>query len=183
MNFGDILDQWEESNKKQKTSHNKSSKKANADWIENPDQKQKDDLPIELKKIDPMTLWMRRYGIEDKDAIEEDQKIGAAERRKRLLHKKPDAAIDLHGLTRDEAWAALDAFFLDARRRGFEKVLIIHGKGNHSSGEAVLKRTVREYIERCPFTGESGQGNASQGSSGAAWVLLKDKNTKPNNRT
>jgi DNA-nicking Smr family endonuclease len=35
----------------------------------------------------------------------------------------------------------------------------------------VLKRTVREFIERCPFAGESGQGPA--GGAGATWVLLK----------
>ncbi len=173
MNFGDILDQWEESKKTKRIYDNRSSKKANADHVE------KHNPPPELKKIDPMTLWLRRYGVEDKDAaadaIEEEEKINAAEKRKRLLHKRPDATIDLHGLTRDEAWNSLDAFFKDARRRGFEKVLIIHGKGNHSSGEAVLKRTVREFIERCPFAGESGQSSISQGASGASWVLLKDR--------
>jgi DNA-nicking Smr family endonuclease len=172
MNFGDILDQWETSNKKKKNSEQKSSKKANADHIENPQAAKKEIPQPELKRIDPLTLWMRRYGVEDKDSIEEEQLADSAERRKRLLNKRPDAVIDLHGLIRDEAWSSLTAFFQDARRRGFEKLLIIHGKGNHSSGEAVLKRTVREFVERCPFAGESGHGNASQG---ATWVLLKDR--------
>jgi DNA-nicking Smr family endonuclease len=175
MNFGYILNQWEESNKKKKPSSNKSSKKANADWMENPDQAEKEKPEPELKRIDPMTLWMRRYGVEDKDALAEEHTISAAEKRKRLLNKRPDATIDLHGLTRDEAWTSLDAFFKDAHRRGFEKVLVIHGKGNHSSGESVLKRMVRDFLERCPYAGESGQSNAAQGGGGAAWVLLKDK--------
>ncbi len=167
MDFGDILDQWDESEKKKKSSQNNtSSKKANPDPKPQP----------ELKKIDPLTLWMRRYGVEDKDAAAERGESSAAERRRRLLHKKPDAMIDLHGLSRDEAWASLDAFFKDAKRRGFEKILIIHGKGNHSSGEAVLKRTVREFIERCPFAGESGHSSVSQGAAGASWVLLKNVN-------
>jgi DNA-nicking Smr family endonuclease len=174
MNFGDILNQWEDSNKKKPSSNNKSSKKANADWMKNPTQQKKEDTQPELKKIDPLVLWMRRYGVEDKDAAEEKAHTSSAERRKRLINKKPDATIDLHGLTRDEAWTSLEAFFQDARRRGFEKVLVIHGKGNHSSGEAVLKHATREFIERCPFAGESGQGTASQGGSGASWVLLKD---------
>ena len=178
MNFSDILDQWEESQKKEKSSpKNKSEKKANPDRMENP--------PPELKRIDPLTLWMRRHGVEDKDALEEERQSSQAERRRRLLRKKPDAVIDLHGLTRDEAWTALDAFFNDARRRGFEKVLIIHGKGNHSSGESVLKRTAREFMERCPFAGENGQGNASEGGGGASWVFIKEereaeKSTKRN---
>ncbi|MDR2900026.1 MAG: Smr/MutS family protein [Treponema sp.] len=175
MNFGDILDQWEESSKKKKVSEQKSSKKAN------PDRTEKVFPPEpELKKIDPLTLWMRRYGVEDKDAVEKEQKADSAERRQRLLHKKPDATIDLHGLTRDEAWTSLEAFFQDSRRRGFEKLLVIHGKGNHSSGDAVLKRTVRDFVERCSFAGESGQGNASQGGGGATWVLLKETKDRKN---
>ncbi|MDR2258745.1 MAG: Smr/MutS family protein [Treponema sp.] len=97
----------------------------------------------------------------------------AAERRRRLLSKRADAVIDLHGLTRDEAWSSLDTFFHDGKQRGFEKLLIIHGKGNHSQGEAVLSRTAREFIERCPFAGESGYGTAALGGTGATWVILK----------
>jgi DNA-nicking Smr family endonuclease len=98
---------------------------------------------------------------------------GAAQRRRRLHLKKPDAVIDIHGLTRDEAWSALEQFFADGKNQGFEKLLIIHGKGNHSEGEAVLKRSTGEFIERCPFAGESGHGNAASGGNGATWVLLK----------
>ena len=110
------------------------------------------------------------------------------ERRSRLLRKKPDATIDLHGLNRDEAWDALENFFGNCRRMGHEKLLIIHGKGNHSgnfsgkvsdggdsrSGEAVLKDTARSFIEHCSFAGESGFSNARGGGSGATWVLLKE---------
>jgi DNA-nicking Smr family endonuclease len=99
--------------------------------------------------------------------------VSPGERRRRLLRKKPDAAVDLHGLTRDEAWAALDDFFRDARIRGFEKLLVIHGKGSHSSGEAILKRIAREFIERCPFAGESGYSSPASGGTGSTWVLLK----------
>jgi DNA-nicking Smr family endonuclease len=121
-------------------------------------------------------------GIPDKDAGSPDggspSEAGRpaeppAQRRRRLHSKKPDAVIDIHGLTRDEAWSALEQFFSDAKRQGFEKLLIIHGKGNHSEGEAVLKRSTGEFIERCPFAGESGHGNAASGGSGATWVLLK----------
>jgi DNA-nicking Smr family endonuclease len=54
-----------------------------------------------------------------------------------------------------------------------EKVLLIHGKGNHSEGEAVLKRAVLQFIEKCPYAGESGQPNVELGGNGATWVLLK----------
>jgi DNA-nicking Smr family endonuclease len=99
----------------------------------------------------------------------------ASIRRKRLLRKSPDAALDLHGLSRDEAWEAMAAFFDEAKRRALEKILLVHGKGNHSrtGEEPVLKRTVREFIERCPFAGESGAAASAQGGAGSTWVLLK----------
>jgi DNA-nicking Smr family endonuclease len=68
----------------------------------------------------------------------------------------------------------LETFFSDARAKEFEKVLIIHGKGNHSEGDSVLKRVVMDFIEHCPFAGESGRGKASAGGEGATWVLLKE---------
>jgi DNA-nicking Smr family endonuclease len=118
---------------------------------------------------------MRTNGIYDKDAETETTRAGnAGTRRRRLLAKAADASIDLHSLTRDEAWTALDTFFEDGRRRGFEKLLVVHGKGNHSSGEIVLKETVRRFIENCPFAGESGHGGAAMGGSGTTWVLLKE---------
>jgi DNA-nicking Smr family endonuclease len=67
----------------------------------------------------------------------------------------------------------MDGFFRSGRQQGFDKLLIIHGKGNHSEGESVLKRTVREFIERCSFAGTSGHGDAASGGNGATWVLLK----------
>ncbi|MDR1971390.1 MAG: Smr/MutS family protein [Treponema sp.] len=119
-----------------------------------------------------MDKWLKTYGVYDKDAEEAEREgPSAAGKRPRLKRGRPDAFIDLHGLTRDEAWTALEDFFERARQQGLVKLGIIHGKGNHSQGEAVLKKVVREFIERCPFAGESGQ--APVGGSGVTWVLLK----------
>jgi DNA-nicking Smr family endonuclease len=112
--------------------------------------------------------------IFDKDAEAESNEPGFADKR-RLRSKKPDDVLDIHGLTRDEAWISLDRFFENARSLGFEKLRIIHGKGNHSKEDAVLKRCVREFIEKCPNAGESGYEKASGGGTGATWVLLKDR--------
>ena len=118
--------------------------------------------------------WSSVHGIEDKDVEDKDKPISAQEKRRRLRNKKPDAELDIHGKTRDEAWQELDVFFGDAREKGLEKIVIIHGKGNHSAGESVLKRVVMDFIERCPFAGESGRGKAASGGEGATWVLLKE---------
>lgn len=119
-----------------------------------------------------MDKWLQNNKIYDKDA-EEDEYLNRGEARRRLLHAKTDAVLDIHDLTNEKAWLSLDLFFSDAREKGFKKLTIIHGKGNHSKGEAVLKSTVRKYIEMCPFAGESGFEKAKNGGSGATWVLLK----------
>jgi len=122
----------------------------------------------------------------NKDSELEERGEKPAARRRRLLRKSPDESIDLHGMTVDQAWTALEGFFDSARNRGLEKLLIIHGKGNHAgaSGEAAggasgaagdgkLKNMVRTFIERCPFAGQSGYSGASDGGTGSTWVLLK----------
>ena len=117
--------------------------------------------------------WDKR--APQKAVLDKDDEIqGEKEnRRQRLLNKKPDALIDLHGQTQEEAWENLDEFFRKSRARGHEKVLLIHGKGNHSKNEGVLRELCRKYIELCPFAGESGRNSASKGGSGTTWVLLK----------
>jgi DNA-nicking Smr family endonuclease len=167
VDFGNILDQWE----RQNSGANNAGKKKKAPGAGAPAEPEPQ---LSQKKANPVDVWLRINGIYDKDAEAEQEERSGAERRRRLRLQKPDAIIDIHGLTRDEAWEALERFFGEARRSGFEKLLIIHGKGNHSAGEAVLKRNVKEFIERCPFAGESGQEKAATGGGGATWVLLKD---------
>jgi DNA-nicking Smr family endonuclease len=118
--------------------------------------------------------WTSANGIYDKDKEEYGGQISMPENRRRLRNKRPDAELDIHGQTRDEAWQTLELFFDNAKAKGLEKILIIHGKGNHSAEEPVLKRMVMEFIEHCPFAGESGRGKATAGGEGATWVLLKE---------
>jgi len=122
---------------------------------------------------DILNKWEKNNGIYDKDREAESVQINPQERRSRLKNKKPDAELDIHGLSRDEAWQALETFFNDSKGKGLEKVIIIHGKGNHSKGEAVLKSIVMKFIEHCPFAGESGRGKAAAGGEGATWIILK----------
>jgi len=119
-----------------------------------------------------MYNWLQNNKIYDKDAdITEIQ--GHSENKRRLIRSKPDAILDIHGLTETSAWLLLDQFFSDAKDNGYKKLRIIHGKGNRSPGEPVLLHTVRKFIEKCPFAGESGYEKAANGGSGATWVFLK----------
>ncbi|GMO45785.1 MAG: Smr/MutS family protein [Termitinemataceae bacterium] len=124
----------------------------------------------------------------DSDGLQGESKDGAAvreyashrrddrgEQRRRILQKKCDAQLDLHGKTRDEAWQALELFFDDCRSNGYEKVLLIHGKGNHSNGDAVLDSLCTTFIERCPFAGMHGKSRNKDGGSGSTWVVIRDR--------
>ena len=127
------------------------------------------------------------YEAHNRDSAQSNKKNNAGERRARLLRKKPDAVIDLHGLKQDEAWKALELFFDDSKQKGFEKILVIHGKGSHSlplmepkagaagfnGSEGVLKDLARKFIEACSFAGESGYSSNRDGGSGSTWVILK----------
>ena len=119
-----------------------------------------------------MEAWLSNNEVYDKDA-NEYKKPAPGEYRRNLHRIKPDDILDIHGLTGNEAEIALEHFFEKANDRDYKKLRIIHGKGNHSQGEAVLGRIVRKFIEQCPFAGESGYEKAATGGSGATWVLLK----------
>jgi len=168
VDFGAILDEWERKTAKP------AGKKAAQTALQEMDDASGTQLPDMQKEVDPVSAWLRRNGVPDKDAEAENDVINAAKRRRRLLAKRPDAVLDLHGLTQDEAWEKLEFFFKEAREKGAEKLLVIHGKGNHSEGEAALKKTTRDFFERCPYAGENGQASAELGGSGASWVLLKN---------
>jgi DNA-nicking Smr family endonuclease len=120
-----------------------------------------------------MDAWLEKNGAPDKDAEIGEKGPSSQDRRRRLLRKEPDASLDLHNMTQDEAWLALDTFFRAGQQQGFEKLLVIHGKGNHPGSEGILRDLTRKYIEDCPFAGESGHGSSAEGGSGATWVLLK----------
>ena len=188
MDFGDILAQWSESQKKQnKPAKNSqpqvSHKKANAPTAEEKAliaqgyrKTARGQMEEDAKKtINPMELWLRRYGTIDKDSLnEESDEAGRMESREYLKSMHPEARIDLHGLTRDEAWAKLEAFVNDCLRRGLKKIEIVHGKGIHSHGtDPVLGQMVRTFIEQNKHLGTSGHNDKNHGGTGATWVLLK----------
>jgi DNA-nicking Smr family endonuclease len=164
MDFGEILEAWEKRQPKP-PEPGKTAPRTKEGPARKPE-------PGSGERPNPLTEWLRLNPVYDKDA-EAGEAAAPGERRRRLLRKRPDAVLDLHGLSRDEAWNALELFFEDSRRRGLEKVLIVHGKGNHSEGEGVLRRLTARFVENCPFAGESGQSPAAEGGSGAAWVILK----------
>ncbi len=89
-----------------------------------------------------------------------------------------EAVLDLHGMTAASAEESLRSFFRDAAARGLGKVLVIHGKGNHSGDEPVLGKTVSRFLESCPFAGRHGFADRKSGGRGAVWVVVRKKNQR-----
>lgn len=184
MNMNDILNQWdkiqakEKQNKSQSKNIQVSHKKANAPTKEEKLIKEEAEFEKEYKSKDanPMDIWLRKYGVIDKDKIaEENVTKTKMQDRNYLLNMKYEASIDLHGLHQDEAEQRLEGFVNDCLRKGLKKILIIHGKGIHTTGtDPVLGETVRRFIENNKHCGMSGHPKSNaEGGSGATWVILK----------
>lgn len=83
--------------------------------------------------------------------------------------------LDLHGMTEKEARKEIGFFIDSMRRRGLRKGLIIHGKGLHSGGRAILGSVVRDCLESSSEVGEFRRAKAKNGGSGATWFLLRQR--------
>ncbi|HHU36254.1 MAG TPA: Smr/MutS family protein [Treponema sp.] len=162
MDFGNILDEWE-----------KETAKPRGKSKNNPEMQSSAEDTQPLPQAHPLDVWMRRYGVTDKDAESEENEEAPHERRRRLRSIKSEAEIDLHGLTQDDAWIRLESFFADCVRSNLQKVLIIHGKGTHSPEDPVLRKMVQHFLEKHPHAGESGFSTKTEGGTGSTWVILK----------
>ncbi len=87
--------------------------------------------------------------------------------------------LDLHGMTRQQARQAVDAFIERARRRRMRCVLIVHGRGKGSEGGLpVLKEKLVAWLARQGGIGSKVLAFTSarpcDGGYGAMYVLLRD---------
>lgn len=90
------------------------------------------------------------------------------------------AQLDLHGMRRDEARAALQDFLREAGKRQLRCVRIIHGKGLGSAGgEPVLKGRVRAWLAQKENVIAFCQARPHDGGAGAVLVLLQQKTSRP----
>jgi DNA-nicking Smr family endonuclease len=127
------------------------------------------------RRANPMEVWLNRYGTVDKDKIQDEaDENERAHNINYLKQLRPEDRIDLHQMTRDEAWSALESFVTSCVRRGLRKVLIIHGKGEHSHGsDPVLGPMVKSFIEQDQRLGLSGHPDRNHGGNGATWVIIR----------
>ena len=85
---------------------------------------------------------------------------------------EPEARIDLHGLTQDEAYRALTRFFTRARALDQRLVLVITGKGG------VLRDVVPRWLaehELAPLVSGMSAAHMRHGGGGAFYVAVRRK--------
>ena len=92
----------------------------------------------------------------------------------RLKTMRPQAKIDLHGFTGEEARLMVADFLQASVNRCLQKVQIVHGRGLHSpDGKAIVKDAVLEVLQNSPYVRLYGNSPPAEGGSGAVWVILQ----------
>jgi DNA-nicking Smr family endonuclease len=88
-----------------------------------------------------------------------------------------EATLDLHGEERDSALAALERFVEAARGEGRRCVLVIHGRGAHSTDGSVLKPLVWRWLRGSRLASAAvlafTSAGPAQGGDGATVLLLR----------
>lgn len=88
----------------------------------------------------------------------------------------PDASLDLHGLFRHQVAEKVEYFLRNASHQGWQTLLIITGRGLHSTdGQAVLRDEVENYLAAAgkKLIAEWGRAPRQHGGEGALVVFLK----------
>jgi DNA-nicking Smr family endonuclease len=87
-----------------------------------------------------------------------------------------DARLDLHGLRREDAEAALERFLREKRARGERCLLVVHGKGQHSPGGlGVLRGEIAAWLSQgrtSVYVSAFATAGREDGGEGAVYVLL-----------
>lgn len=102
---------------------------------------------------------------------------GLSDRHYRLLRQgrfSIEDEIDLHGMNRAEARAALREFLVEASDRGLGCVRVIHGKGTRSGPHGpVLKGRVHAWLSQWDEVLAFVSARPRHGGGGAVYVLLR----------
>jgi len=112
--------------------------------------------------------------------VQMDQKAYGRLRRGKL---KPDARIDLHGMTLAQAHPALTGFILRSASAGHRLVLVITGKGKDRDDDGpiptrfgVLRHQVPQWLNIAPLGGlvlQVSESHIRHGGQGAYYVYLR----------
>lgn len=123
---------------------------------------------------------LEEYKEEDVKTFDEILKEKGEESKKRALTinelriMRPQATLDLHQMTKDEANSAVAEFLKECKENGIRKISIITGKGLHSEdGVGVLRSVAERVLDESGLVSEKKSAPLNAGGSGALWIILK----------
>ena len=169
--FGDILDQWDRG--RRSGANKKNKKKTPSPRTKRPPSKGPGRRSGRSTGGQAMERWLESYPPPDQQDNREETEDLDHNGVNGVLPAGPQAVIDLHGMTSQEARAALHELVTRSRKEGLRKVLVIHGKGHHSKDGPVLREVVRDFLERSRLTGASGEAPRALGGAGATWFVIR----------
>ena len=154
MGFGEILESWDQGKRKEKNAKKKNS-----------------------EEVASMDEWLNSYAPDSTvlASKEEGELRVSGHSRGKMKRKQADLVLDLHGLVAADAEIELNRFIQRSYKNGARKILIIHGKGNHTDGRPVLKPLVKSILEASPYIGDTGPAERKDGGSGATWALVRQR--------
>ncbi len=91
---------------------------------------------------------------------------------------RPEARLDLHGMTQDEAHEAVTGFIAASRSAGRRCVILITGRGRVAKGGGILREQTPRWLNLQPVRGNIlgfAEAQPKHGGAGALYVLLKKK--------
>ncbi len=182
--FADIFDSWLATGDPYAAPHQRTGKKTAASTRRNEAPSSQPEKPSEPQRSfgDILSEWEKKAGPAHNAGAFHEKKKEAPESANHHLPPRlsdirkmlPQATLDLHGYTTEQAAARVRSFLFDSREKRLVKVCIIHGKGIHAQdGESVLKPVVLDEIRRSGMVSEAYVPAARHGGSGAMWIILK----------
>lgn len=133
-----------------------------------------------LRELEALVSGDAPFDLADTDEFIEGRVPGLDPAIVRRLRKGEFAVqghLDLHGMTREEAKGAVDAFLKKARSAGKRCVLLVHGRGLHSKDQVpILKDAVRTWFATARFGRHVlafATARPVDGGAGALYVLLR----------
>ena len=135
---------------------------------------------VSLARLAELVAGEGEFELADTEAFIEGAVRGFDQRVRRKLRAgafSTEAQLDLHGLTRDEARAALERFIDAGKLAGRRCVLVVTGRGLHSQDQLpVLKAGVQGWLSRGRLARQVlafCTARPQDGGAGALYVLLR----------
>ncbi len=135
----------------------------------------KDSKPTTMVNLAPTVVDRVKTG-----QLQMDRKAFDQMKRGKL---RPEAKLDLHGMTLDRAHPTLIRFILDMQARGRRLVLVVTGKGKHRDEGGpipvrfgVLRHQVPQWLSMAPLSSavlQVSQAHGRHGGGGAYYVYLR----------